>query len=85
MILDHAAPAPLCPPAADADVSLVRRVAAGDREAHRLLFDRFGREILAYLIGRIGDRPAAEDLLHGRWLVLRRGKKNLAAVEVVAG
>ncbi|OAH16509.1 tyrosine--tRNA ligase [Streptomyces jeddahensis] len=28
---------------------------------------------------------AAEDLLHGRWLVLRRGKKNLAAVEVTAG
>lgn len=27
--------------------------------------------------------PAQEELLHGRWLVLRRGKKNLAAVEVV--
>jgi tyrosyl-tRNA synthetase len=27
--------------------------------------------------------PAREDLLHGRWLVLRRGKRNLAAVEVV--
>jgi tyrosyl-tRNA synthetase len=26
--------------------------------------------------------PAAEELLHGRWLVLRRGKKNLAAVEI---
>ncbi|MEU6441216.1 tyrosine--tRNA ligase [Streptomyces sp. NPDC047046] len=26
--------------------------------------------------------PAAGELLHGRWLVLRRGKKNLAAVEV---
>ncbi|MCF3963000.1 tyrosine--tRNA ligase [Streptomyces fuscigenes] len=26
--------------------------------------------------------PAADDLLHGRWLVLRRGKRNLAAVEV---
>ncbi|MEI5009578.1 tyrosine--tRNA ligase [Streptomyces sp. NPDC087659] len=26
--------------------------------------------------------PAADELLHGRWLVLRRGKKNLAAVEV---
>ncbi|CAM5729477.1 hypothetical protein SANTM175S_05617 [Streptomyces antimycoticus] len=25
---------------------------------------------------------ANEDLLHGRWLVLRRGKKNLAAIEV---
>ncbi|MER6633288.1 tyrosine--tRNA ligase [Streptomyces sp. NPDC000987] len=26
--------------------------------------------------------PAEEDLIHGRWLVLRRGKRNLAAVEV---
>jgi tyrosyl-tRNA synthetase len=26
--------------------------------------------------------PGREDLLHGRWLVLRRGKRNLAAVEV---
>ncbi|MEU3462530.1 tyrosine--tRNA ligase [Streptomyces sp. NPDC006733] len=26
--------------------------------------------------------PAPSDLLHGRWLVLRRGKKSLAAVEV---
>ncbi|WP_405781887.1 tyrosine--tRNA ligase [Streptomyces sp. NBC_00859] len=29
--------------------------------------------------------PARQDLLHGRWLVLRRGKKNLAAVEVAGG
>lgn len=29
--------------------------------------------------------PAAEDLLHGRWLVLRRGKRNLAVVEIAAG
>ena len=28
--------------------------------------------------------PAESDLLHGRWLVLRRGKRNLAAVERVA-
>jgi tyrosyl-tRNA synthetase len=28
---------------------------------------------------------SAGELLHGRWLVLRRGKKNLAAVEVAAG
>lgn len=27
----------------------------------------------------------ADELLHGRWLVLRRGKKNLAAIEVVTG
>jgi tyrosyl-tRNA synthetase len=29
--------------------------------------------------------PAGTELLHGRWLVLRRGKKNLAAIEVTAG
>jgi len=28
-------------------------------------------------------RPSAGDLLHGRWLVLRRGKRNTAGVEVV--
>jgi tyrosyl-tRNA synthetase len=28
-------------------------------------------------------RPAASDLLHGRWLVLRRGKRSLAAGELV--
>jgi tyrosyl-tRNA synthetase len=27
-------------------------------------------------------RPAKEDLLHGRWLVLRRGKRNTAGVDV---
>ncbi|MFJ6567359.1 tyrosine--tRNA ligase [Streptomyces sp. NPDC091292] len=29
--------------------------------------------------------PADGDLLHGRWLVLRRGKRNLAAIEVTGG
>ncbi|HEU4911318.1 MAG TPA: tyrosine--tRNA ligase [Actinomycetes bacterium] len=37
---------------------------------------------------RVGDveaRPVEADLLHGRWLVLRRGKRNLAAAELVDG
>ncbi|MCC9312397.1 tyrosine--tRNA ligase [Kitasatospora sp. RB6PN24] len=28
--------------------------------------------------------PSEDDLLHGRWLVLRRGKRNLAAVELIS-
>ena len=35
---------------------------------------------------RVGDpegRPSDADLLHGRWLVLRRGKRSLAAAELV--
>jgi tyrosyl-tRNA synthetase len=37
---------------------------------------------------RVGDaeaRPAEADLLHGRWLVLRRGKRSLAAGELQGG
>ncbi|GAB3074394.1 tyrosine--tRNA ligase [Corynebacterium aquatimens] len=29
--------------------------------------------------------PGAEDLLHGSWIVLRRGKKNFAGVKVIGG
>jgi tyrosyl-tRNA synthetase len=29
--------------------------------------------------------PTAEDLIGGTWMVLRRGKKHLAGVEVVTG
>jgi len=29
------------------------------------------------------DVPSDSQLLHGRWLVLRRGKKNVAGVELV--
>jgi tyrosyl-tRNA synthetase len=37
---------------------------------------------------RVGDpdaAPTTEDLLHGRWLVLRKGKRTIAGVEVTAG
>jgi tyrosyl-tRNA synthetase len=26
--------------------------------------------------------PAADDFLHGKWLVLRRGKRNVAGIEL---
>ena len=29
--------------------------------------------------------PSTDDLLHGRWLVLRKGKRSLAGVEITAG
>jgi tyrosyl-tRNA synthetase len=31
----------------------------------------------------VGAVPAAGDLLHGRYLILRRGKRTVGAVEVV--
>ena len=47
------------------------------------------REGGAYLNnGKVPDEhyvPSPGDLLHGRWLVLRRGKRNLATVEAASG
>jgi tyrosyl-tRNA synthetase len=43
----------------------------------------------AYLNNRrvtdVAAAPAAGDLLHGRWLLLRRGKRNQAVVERTPG
>ena len=43
----------------------------------------------AYLNNRkiteVGAVPGADDLLHGRYLILRRGKRTVGAVEVVSG
>jgi tyrosyl-tRNA synthetase len=32
-------------------------------------------------VGDVSQQPTPEELLHGRWLVLRRGKRNVAIVE----
>jgi RNA polymerase sigma-70 factor (ECF subfamily) len=54
----------LAPPAVpDADEVLLARVAAGDRDAHRVLYERHGRPVLAFLVGRLRSVPAAEDVL----------------------
>ena len=41
----------------------------------------------AYLNNRkiteVGALPAAGDLLHGRYLILRRGKRTVGAIEIV--
>ena len=37
--------------------------------------------------GKVADenwQPTSDDLLHGRWLVLRRGKRNTAGIDVLA-
>lgn len=46
------------------DVLLVRRMAAGDGEALGLLYDRHAAVLLAVGMRILGDRQAAEDLVH---------------------
>ncbi|WP_035794877.1 tyrosine--tRNA ligase [Kitasatospora mediocidica] len=66
-----------------ADLLVAVGLAASRSAARRTL-----KEGGAYLNNaKVADEdavPAQADLLHGRWLVLRRGKRNLAAVELRA-
>ncbi len=63
------------------DLLVETGLAASRGDARRLI-----AEGGAYLNNRkLGDpatQPAAADLLHGRWLILRRGKRRLAVVDV---
>lgn len=64
VILETAVVATAAPGVSDPDVALIRGIAAGDRDAHRLFYERHARDVLAYLVGRLGQRQAAEEILH---------------------
>ena len=55
-------PATPDPSAPDDDLSLVRRVRAGDQDAARLLFDRYYDRIYNYVHARLGRVADAEDV-----------------------
>lgn len=54
------------------DGSLLGRIAGGDRDAHRQLYERHGPAILAFLVSRTADRALAEDVLHDVMLTVWR-------------
>jgi RNA polymerase sigma-70 factor (ECF subfamily) len=56
-----AADPPSPPIAPDSDADLIRRTAAGDREAFELLYQRYVRPVFALALRRLGDRGRAED------------------------
>ena|SRR5687767_2780738 len=47
----------------DLDLTLVRQVAQGDSQALERLYERHGLPLLNYIIGQVGDRALAEELL----------------------
>lgn len=53
------------PRPAPPDAELVSRMARGDVDAHRMLYERHAASILRYLVSRLGgDRGLAEEALH---------------------
>jgi RNA polymerase sigma-70 factor (ECF subfamily) len=47
----------------DPDLTLIRQMAAGDTDALGQFYARHGAGVLAYIVGRLGDRRLAEEVL----------------------
>jgi tyrosyl-tRNA synthetase len=63
---------------------LVTSGLAESRSAARRVVAEGGAYLNNRRVAEVDLVPTAADLLHGRWLILRRGKRTLAAVEVSA-
>ena len=50
----------------NADLDLLRAVAGGDERALHELYARHGPYLLSYLIGKLGNRHLAEEVLKNR-------------------
>ena len=64
---------------------LVRCGLVTSKSAARRTIDEGGAYVNNERITDETWRPTTENLLYGRWLVLRRGKKNVGGIEVVSG
>ena len=60
----------------DYDQHLVREIAGGDVQAMDTLYERHGSGVLSYLVGQIGDRQQAEEVLQDVMLAVWKGAAN---------
>ncbi len=58
------------------DIALVRRLAAGDEGALRLLYEVYGRRLLAYALRLTGSRALAEEVLQDSLLAAWQGARS---------
>jgi tyrosyl-tRNA synthetase len=72
------------PPLPSIGELLVASGLAESRSAARRVVAEGGAYLNNRRVAEVDLVPTAADLLHGRWLILRRGKRTLAAVEVSA-
>jgi RNA polymerase sigma-70 factor, ECF subfamily len=60
----------------DFDHHLVRAIASGDMQAMDTLYERHGLGVLNYLVGQLGDREHAEEVLQDVMLAVWKGAAN---------
>lgn len=61
------------------DADIMTRVAAGDREAIGILYDRYGATLLPIALRIVGNRADAEDVLHDAFVTLPARAKHYSA------
>lgn len=73
------------PPRQLSDADLVEAIIAGDREAFRHLVERHGAAVNAYLLAKMRDRSAAEDLAQDVFLAAYQQLASLQRREALQG
>jgi RNA polymerase sigma-70 factor (ECF subfamily) len=75
-VASTAADPPSPPVARDSDADLIRRTAAGDRDAFETLYRRYVRPVFALALRRLGDRGRAEDATQETFASVWRSAKS---------
>jgi RNA polymerase sigma-70 factor (ECF subfamily) len=60
------------------DADLVRRIAAGDRRAMRLFYEKYQQAVFAFALSRCGDAALASDCVHDAMLDVWRTASRFA-------
>src|SRR5215471_18988388 len=61
----------------NSSADLVTRACQGDREAFRLIFERYSRPVISFIYDQVGDRETAEELTQETFVRAYRGLKSL--------
>ena len=68
---------------ADESTCLVRAMACGDEEALSAFYERFGRYVFSYLLGRLSDAQLAEEALQDVMVAVWRGARGFRGASSV--
>jgi RNA polymerase sigma-70 factor, ECF subfamily len=58
------------------DESLYQQLVAGDLKALDVLYGRYQRHLFGFIVGQLGDRQEAEDVLHDAFMAVLRERRD---------
>ena len=58
------------------DESLYQQLVQGDVKALDVLYERYQRHLFGFILGQLGDRQEAEDVLHDAFVAVLREQRN---------